>query len=146
AKMVAELPESVRVFYRHRAQNTSRKAGNIADFCSRWGEHYKYMIVLDADSVMAGDTLVEMVRRMEADDELGILQAPPTPVNRQSFFARMQQFAAKMYGPVFLEGFALWSQCDGNYWGHNAIIRVQPFMEHCDLPVLPGDGPLGGEI
>lgn len=146
AKLVADLPERVRVFYRHRPKNVSRKAGNIADFCSRWGEHYKYMVVLDADSVMAGDTFVELVRRMEADDEIGILQAPPTPVNRISFFARMQQFAAQMYGPVFLEGFALWSQCDGNYWGHNAIIRVQPFMEHCDLPILPGDGPLGGEI
>jgi membrane glycosyltransferase len=146
AKLHAELPATVRLFYRHRTQNTHRKAGNIADFCTRWGEHYKYMVVLDADSVMAGATLVEMVHRMETDDGLGILQAPPRPVNRQSLFARMHQFAACVYSPVFLEGFALWSQCDGNYWGHNAIIRVQPFMEHCDLPILPGDGPLSGEI
>lgn len=104
------------------------------------------MVVLDADSVMAGETLVEMVRRMERESDVGILQVPPLPVNRRSFFARLQQFAAHVYGPLFLEGFALWSQEDGNYWGHNAIIRVQPFMEHCDLPVLPGDGPLGGEI
>lgn len=145
AQMVSDLPNA-RVFYRHRPQNTSRKAGNIADFCNRWGDRYKYMIVLDADSVMAGATLVEMVRRMEADPEIGILQVPPTPVNRQSFFARMQQFAAHVYGPVFIEGFALWSQRDGNYWGHNAIIRIAPFMEHCDLPILPGDGPMGGEI
>jgi membrane glycosyltransferase len=95
---------------------------------------------------MAGTTLVEMVRRMEADPEIGILQVPPTPVERRSFFARLQQFAARVYGPVFLEGFALWSQCDGNYWGHNAILRLAPFAKHCDLPVLPGDGPLGGEI
>ncbi|RCS46043.1 glucans biosynthesis glucosyltransferase MdoH [Bremerella cremea] len=146
AKLVIDLPEHCRVYYRHRAKNTSRKAGNIADFCQRWGDHYPYMTVLDADSVMSGETLVEMVRRMENDPQIGILQVPPTPVNRQSFFARTQQFAAQVYGRVFLEGFALWSECDGNYWGHNAIIRIKPFMEHCDLPVLPGNGPLGGEI
>lgn len=146
AKLVIDLPDDCQVFYRHRPKNSSRKAGNIADFCQRWGEHYPYMVVLDADSVMAGETLVEMVRRMENDPKIGILQVPPTPVNRQSFFARTQQFAAQVYGRVFLEGFALWSECDGNYWGHNAIIRIQPFMQHCDLPVLPGSGPLGGEI
>jgi membrane glycosyltransferase len=145
-KLVAQVPGPCRVFYRHRPKNVSRKAGNIADFCGRWGEHYKYMIVLDADSVMGGETLVELVRRMERDPQIGILQAPPKPVGRQSLFARMQQFAAHMYGPVFLEGFALWSECDGNYWGHNAIIRIRPFMEHCELPILPGEGPLGGEI
>lgn len=146
AKLVIDLPEQCRVYYRHRAKNTSRKAGNIADFCQRWGDHYPYMTILDADSVMSAETLIEMVRRMENDSQIGILQVPPTPVNRQSFFARTQQFAAQVYGRVFLEGFALWSECDGNYWGHNAIIRVKPFMEHCDLPVLPGNGPLGGEI
>jgi membrane glycosyltransferase len=146
ARLVSEVPSDSRVFYRHRPQNRRRKAGNIADFCCRWGEHYPYMIVMDADSVMAGETLVEMVRRMERDPTIGILQVPPTPVNRESFFARMQQFAAQLYGPVFLEGFHLWSQCDGNYWGHNAAIRIKPFMEHCDLPLLPGEGPLGGEI
>jgi membrane glycosyltransferase len=133
-------------FYRHRPKNVSRKAGNIADFCRRWGSNYRFMTVLDADSIMAGATLVEMVRRMQRDPQLGILQVPPLPVNRQSLFARVQQFAARVYGQVFLEGFALWSQCDGNYWGHNAILRTRPFMDHCDLPVLPGDGPLGGEI
>jgi membrane glycosyltransferase len=146
AKMAVDLPAEVRVFYRHRPENTCRKAGNIAEFCRRWGGLYKYMIVLDADSVMEGATLVELVRRMETDAELGILQAPPRPVARQSFFARLLQFAADTYGPVFLEGFALWSQCDGNYWGHNAIIRIRPFMDYCDLPILPGAGPLGGEI
>lgn len=90
AKLVAESAVDSRVFYRHRAKNLSRKSGNIADFCTRWGDHYPYMIVLDADSVMDGRTLVEMVRRMERNPEIGILQVPPTPVNRQSVFARMQ--------------------------------------------------------
>src|SRR5581483_2414338 len=146
AKLAVDVPAEVRVFYRHRPENTGRKAGNVADFCRRWGGLYRYLIVLDADSLMEGATMVELVRRMEAGPAIGILQAPPRPVARHTFFARLVQFAAHVYGPVFLEGFALWSQCDGNYWGHNAILRLRPFMEHCDLPVLPGDGPLGGEI
>lgn len=146
ARWARESAAGPRVYYRHRARNVGRKAGNIAEFCRRWGGAYRYLVVLDADSVMTGETLIEMVRRMERDPGIGILQVPPTPVNRQSFFARLQQFASRVYGPVFLEGFALWSQCDGNYWGHNAILRVKPFTDHCELPVLPDDGPLGGEI
>ncbi|HZZ79666.1 MAG TPA: glucans biosynthesis glucosyltransferase MdoH [Gemmataceae bacterium] len=137
---------SSQIFYRHRAKNVKRKAGNIGDFCERWGHRYRYMVVLDADSVMSGATLVEMVHRMEVDPDIGILQVPPVPVNRVSLFARCQQFAAYVYGPVFLEGFAWWSHADGNYWGHNAIIRVEPFTRHCDLPTLPGAPPFGGEI
>ena len=146
AALVAEHRAGSRVFYRRRPKNTSRKAGNIADFCTRWGAHYSYMIVLDADSLMEGQTLCEMARRMDADAELGILQVPPTPINRLSFFARLQQFAARIYGPVFIQGFATWAHYDSNYWGHNAIIRIEPFMKHCGLPVLPGKAPLGGEI
>ncbi|QDT54866.1 Glucans biosynthesis glucosyltransferase H [Caulifigura coniformis] len=146
AALVSEGRSGARVFYRRRPKNTSRKAGNIADFCTRWGAHYSYMIVLDADSLMEGETFCEMARRMDADAELGILQVPPTPINRMSFFARLQQFAARLYGPVFIQGFATWAHYDSNYWGHNAIIRIEPFMKHCGLPVLPGKAPLGGEI
>ena len=140
-----ECPD-VGVFYRRRPENKSRKSGNISDFCQRWGASYDYMIVLDADSIMDGETLVELVRRMDADPELGILQVPPKPVNRLSLFARLQQFAASVYGPVFIRGFSAWTGRDGNYWGHNAIIRIKPFMRYCDLPTLPGEAPLGGEI
>lgn len=134
------------VYYRRRHRNLHRKAGNISDWCRRWGAHYKYFLILDADSVMAGVTLVEMTRRMEADDRIGILQAPPMPVNRGSLFARCQQFAASVYGEIFTTGFALWTQVDGNYYGHNAIIRTEAFIKYCGLPDLPGKAPLGGEI
>jgi len=146
ARLVAEHGSQPRVFYRRRPRNISRKAGNIADFCTRWGSEYEYMIVLDADSVMEGATLVEMVRRMDADRQLGILQVPPTPVNRLSMFARLQQFASRLYSDIFIRGFCSWAHFDSNYWGHNAIIRVQSFIKHCGLPTLPGKGPLGGEI
>lgn len=135
-----------RIFYRHRPKNVARKAGNIADFCERWGGNYAYMIVLDADSLVVGRTMIELTRRMDADDRLGILQVPPVPIGRHSLFARIQQFSAAAYGRLFVEGFAAWAGSDGNYWGHNAILRVEPFLRHCDLPLLPGKAPLGGEI
>ncbi|MCC9657882.1 glucans biosynthesis glucosyltransferase MdoH [Rhodopirellula halodulae] len=134
------------VYYRHRRENISRKAGNIADFCRRWSDPYDFMIVLDADSLLEPETMTEMVRRMRDDERLGILQVPPTPIGRESLFARLQQFAAAAYGPVFCEGFDAWAGEQGNYWGHNAIIRVEAFCDCCDLPVLPGQAPLGGEI
>jgi membrane glycosyltransferase len=146
AQLNRAIGSDSRVYYRHRAKNVARKSGNIADFCERWGAAYRYMIVLDADSVMSGETIVEMVRRMEQDSELGILQTPPVPVNRGSLFARCQQFASAVYGPIFLDGFAWWTGDEGNYWGHNAIIRLDTFIKACGLPKLSGSGPLGGEI
>ncbi len=146
SELVERLVPHANVFYRHRAKNVARKAGNIADFCSRWGSRYRYMIVLDADSLVAAETMVTLVQRMDADEQLGILQVPPTPIGRHSLFARLQQFSAHLYGPTFVAGFARWAGDDGNYWGHNAIIRIKPFLRHCALPVLPGAAPLGGEI
>ncbi|MBV07925.1 glucans biosynthesis glucosyltransferase MdoH [Rubinisphaera sp.] len=137
---------TVNIYYRRRLKNAQRKAGNIADFCQRWGSSYDFMLVLDADSVMAGETIVEMVRRMAADPKLGILQVSPRPFNRHSLFARLQQFSAAAYGPLCVRGFCSWTGVDGNYWGHNALIRIRPFIDHCHLPILPGPRPLGGEI
>src|SRR5690606_5346762 len=139
-------PSAGQIFYRRRPYNTARKSGNIADFCGRWGRLYEFMVTMDADSLMLGETLVEMVRRMQADEKLGILQAPPKPVNGDSLFARIQQLARAAYGPIFTVGFARWTGIDGNYCGHNAITRTAAFMEHCGLPHLPGEAPMGGEI
>ncbi|MCC6682129.1 MAG: glucans biosynthesis glucosyltransferase MdoH [Phycisphaeraceae bacterium] len=138
-------PDAV-VHYRRREQNTGGKSGNLDEFCHRCRQQYECMLVLDADSVMTGPTIVEMARRMRGDPKLGILQAPLKPVGRHSLFARMQQFAASVYAEVYTAGFALWTQSDSNYFGHNALIRLQPFVEHCELPTLPGDPPLGGQI
>ncbi len=146
SRLMESVESRCAVYYRHRSDNVGRKAGNIADFCERWGSGYAFMIVLDADSLVAGHTMVEMLRRMQADDRLGILQAPPLPVGRESLFARLQQFAAQLYGPVFATGFQVWAGDQGNYWGHNAILRVDAFRECCDLPLLPGEAPLGGHI
>ena len=135
-----------KIFYRRRRVRLARKSGNVADFCRRWGRQYRYMIMLDADSIMAGATLVRLVRMMERRPDAGMIQTAPTAVNRRSLFARVQQFASRVYGPMFAAGLHFWQLGDGQYWGHNTIIRIAPFMDHCALPRLPGKPPLGGEI
>nr|WP_245427329.1 glucans biosynthesis glucosyltransferase MdoH [Roseiarcus fermentans] len=135
-----------RIYYRRRRKNTSRKAGNIADFVTRWGGRYAHMLVLDADSVMSGDAVVRLAAAMEADPDSGIIQSLPMIVNRNTLFARLQQFAARITGPVFAAGLTAWMGRDGNYWGHNAIIRTRAFADHCGMPDLPGRPPFGGHI
>ena len=135
-----------RIFYRRRRVNLKRKSGNIADFCRRWGKNYRYMIVFDADSVMAGETLVRMVQAMERHPKVGILQTAPLAVNRETLIARTQQFANHVYSSMFAAGLHFIQLGDSHFWGHNAIIRVEPFMQHCGLPELPGKPPRGGFI
>ena len=135
-----------RIFYRKRRQAINRKSGNVADFLRRWGRNYRYMVVLDADSLMTGQALVRLVALMEKNPAVGIIQTAPRIVNGETLYGRIQQFANRLYSPLFLAGLNYWQQHDGNYWGHNAIIRVQPFIEHCCLPDLPGREPFGGRI
>ena len=132
--------------YRRRTSNAGRKVGNLADFCTRWGAAYDYMVVLDADSLMGAGTLATLIGLMDANPRAGIVQTVPYAVGRETLFARMQQFSARLYTPMLVEGLTFWQGADGNYWGHTAIIRVAPFMAHCELPVLPGREPFGGEI
>ena len=135
-----------RVFYRWRQHRIKRKSGNIADFCRRWGSRYRYMVVLDADSVMSGDCLTTLVRLAEANPDAGIIQTAPRATGRDTLYARMQQFATRMYGPLFTAGLHYWQLGESHYWGHNAILRVAPFIRHCALERLPGKGALSGEI
>jgi membrane glycosyltransferase len=139
------MPQA-RLYYRHRRRNTSRKAGNIADFVGRWGGAYEHMVVLDADSLMTGDAIVRLAAAMEADPDAGIIQTLPLIINRNTLFARVQQFAARIAGPVVAAGLSAWMGRDGNYWGHNAIIRTQAFAAHAGLPDLRGRPPFGGHI
>lgn len=141
-----ELSDPSRVFYRNRRDNVERKPGNIADFCAQWGGRYRYMIVFDTDSLMTGKSLINMVRLMERHPNAGIIQTPPMPVNRQSLLGRLLQFTMRAYGPLLIRGLNFLQAGEGCYWGHNAIIRVVPFVEHCRLPKLPGKGPLAGSI
>jgi len=143
AEMQSDQPA---IHYRHRANNVGRKSGNIGDFLTRWGLDYQYFVILDADSTMEGRTLVELATRMDGNKRLGILQAPPIPEGNHSLWARSQQFSARAYGPLFNFGLNAFCGPDGNYWGHNAMIRTQAFLRHCGLSILPGPEPLGGEV
>ncbi|MGH8275010.1 MAG: glucans biosynthesis glucosyltransferase MdoH [Gammaproteobacteria bacterium] len=146
AELVRELGAAGRIHYRRRRVNLHHKSGNIADFMRRWGSLYRYFLILDADSLMAGKTIVRMVRLMELHEEVGILQAPPTIVSAHSPFARVQQFANRLYSPLFSTGLAALQLGDGAYWGHNAIIRTRAFMEHCAIASLRGIGLFRGAV
>jgi membrane glycosyltransferase len=126
-----------RIFYRKRRVSRNSKSGNVADFCRRWGARYRYMIVLDADSVMTGRLLARLVAMMEQNPRVGLIQTGPQLAFGRTFFRRIQQFAARLYAPLFAAGSNYWHLFGANYWGHNAIIRLQPFIESCDLPDLP---------
>ncbi len=136
----------IEVYYRLRARRTDRKAGNVADFCRRWGKDYRYMVVLDADSVMSGDCLVSMVKLMEANPTAGIIQTATQSIGHVTLHARTQQFASRVTGRLFTLGMQFWQMGDSHYWGHNAIIRIEPFMQHCALARIKGTGGLSGSI
>jgi membrane glycosyltransferase len=134
------------VWYRRRWQNIARKSGNLEDFVTRWGGRYDHMIVLDADSLIDAPTLQRLAQAMQTDPDLGILQTAPQLIGARTFFGRLQQFAACVYGPVITRGLAAWSGDSSNYWGHNAIIRVAAFAQNCGLPTLSGRKPFGGFV
>jgi membrane glycosyltransferase len=144
--LVKRVPASERIYYRRRADNVGRKAGNIAEFVRSWGGAYDHMIVLDADSIMSGSALVTLTQLMEAHPEVGVIQALPLLTGRDTLFARILQFAVRVSGPMFASGIAFWQLGEANYWGHNAILRMKPFADYCALPKLPGKPPFGGEI
>lgn len=135
-----------RIHYRRRKHRTKKKSGNVMDFCRRWGKRHPYMVVLDADSLMTGDTLVRLVDAMERNERVGLIQTPLYTVGLDTLYARGQQFVNRLYGPVFFAGLHWWWLGESQYWGHNVIIRTQAFMAHCHLPKLEESGKLGGEI
>jgi len=145
---LASQPEQpqIEVYYRLRKRRTDRKAGNVADFCRRWGKDYRYMVVLDADSVMSGDCLVSMVKLMEANPTAGIIQTATQAIGHVTLHARAQQFGSRVTGRLFTLGMQFWQMGESHYWGHNAIIRVEPFMQHCALAHIEGTGGMAGSI
>ncbi|MCB1514897.1 MAG: glucans biosynthesis glucosyltransferase MdoH [Hyphomicrobiaceae bacterium] len=135
-----------RIVYRRRTDNKGFKAGNVRDFCDRWGHDYELMLPLDADSLMAGDVIVKMARMMQAHPKLGILQSLVVGMPSSSAFARIFQFGMRHGMRSYTMGQAWWTGECGPFWGHNAFVRIKPFVEDCDLPMLPGKPPLGGHV
>jgi membrane glycosyltransferase len=146
ADLKAKAGHFLPLHYRRRSRNTGFKAGNLRDFCETHGHAFDFMIVLDADSLMTGRRLVELVRTMEANPSLGILQTLVVGLPALSPFARIFQFGMRHGMRVYTMGSAWWQGDSGPYWGHNAIIRLRPFIEHCRLPALKGQPPFGGPV
>ncbi|MCK1636268.1 glucans biosynthesis glucosyltransferase MdoH [Bradyrhizobium sp. 157] len=145
-KLRQDVGSTAAIFYRHRPENTARKSGNIEEWVRRFGSNYECMLILDADSLMTGDSIVRLVAAMETHPKAALIQTLPVIVNARSLFARWQQFAGRLYGPMLAAGIAWWHGSEGNYWGHNAIIRVRAFAQHAGLPELRGRKPFGGHI
>ena len=145
AQTMADFP-AMALYYRRRAFNTGRKAGNIGDFLDASGTGFDFAVVLDADSLMSGAAIRRLIRTMEDSPRVGLLQTVSYASGRTTLFARIQQFAVRLYAPLALRGLHYWQGPEGSYWGHNAIFRIAPFRTHCRLPVLPGRPPFGGEI
>jgi membrane glycosyltransferase len=135
-----------RIFYRRRPKNVARKSGNIAEWVTRFGGAYAQFLILDADSLMNGETLVRLAGAMEQHPDVGLIQTLPIIIGATTLFARVQQFAGRVYGPLIAHGIAWWHGSEGNYWGHNAIIRTRAFAECAGLPELTGRKPFGGPI
>ncbi|NRB17172.1 MAG: glucans biosynthesis glucosyltransferase MdoH [Rhodobacteraceae bacterium] len=132
----AMMPPGLKLYYRRRDRNTDRKVGNIADWVSRWGAGYEAMLVLDADSLMTGRAITRLVNALSRDPGAGLIQSYPQLIGAQSVFGRMQQFANGVHGAALAEGLARWVGQQGNYWGHNAIIRTRAFATCAGLPHL----------
>ncbi len=140
AALTSRWRDRVAVTYRHRALNTGYKAGNIRDFCERWGGQYDFAVTLDADSLMTSGAVLRLVRIMQADPRLGILQGLVVGLPSTSAFARVFQFGMRLGMRSYTIGSAWWQGDCGPYWGHNAVLRLAPFIAHCALPVLSRDG------
>jgi membrane glycosyltransferase len=134
------------VTYRRREINTAFKSGNIADFCARWGANHEFALTLDADSFMPAHGVLRLVRIAQANPRLGILQTLIVGLPSASLFARVFQYGMRFGMRSYTLGAAWWQGDCGPYWGHNALIRLAPFIAHCQMPVLPGKGPLSGVI
>jgi membrane glycosyltransferase len=135
-----------RVVYRRRLTNLGFKAGNVTDFCTEFGKNYEFMVLLDADSLMSGDTIVQLVQIMQNQPQLGILQSLMVGVLCSTLFAHIFEFGHRHAWRCSIAGAAWWQGDRCQSWGHNAVIRLAPFMKYCEMPFLPGEGPFGGHI
>jgi membrane glycosyltransferase len=146
AALAAAWRDRLAVTYRRRTVNTGFKAGNIRDFCERWGDRHDFAVTLDADSFMTAAAILELVRIMQANPRLGILQSLVVGLPSTSAFARIFQFGMRLGMRSYTTGSAWWQGDCGPYWGHNAILWLEPFIKHCRLPPLPQQGVLGGPV
>jgi membrane glycosyltransferase len=129
-------PDHQRIIYRRRTNNAGFKAGNVRDFAVRWGPGFELMLSLDADSLMTGEAIVDLVRIMQKYPRIGILQSLVVGTPSSSAFARMFQFGMRLGMRTYTMGQAWWVGDCGPFWGHNAVVRLKPYVDECRLDGL----------
>ncbi len=134
----SEATHGFDIHYRRRARNMDKKTGNLTDWIENWGAAFEAMLILDADSLMSGAAIRKLAHELSANPQAGLIQSIPHLIGAQSLFGRMQQFSNSVYGWLLAEGLAVWTQSEGNYWGHNAIMRTLAFADSARLPYLRG--------
>jgi membrane glycosyltransferase len=145
-ELAAAWRDRIGVTYRRRAENAGFKAGNLHDFCDRWGDRHDLAVTLDADSFMPADAILRMVRVMQAAPEIGILQGLVVGMPSTSAFVRIFQFGMRLGMRSYTLGSAWWQADCGPHWGHNSVLRLKPFAAHCRIPPIAGRGPLAGPV
>jgi membrane glycosyltransferase len=140
SELIANWRDRIVISYRRRTVNVGFKAGNIREFCERWGSRHEFAVTLDADSYMSADAIIRLVRIMQVDPRIGILQGLVVGLPSTSLFARIFQFGMRLGMRSYTIGSAWWQSDCGPYWGHNAALRLEPFIKHCQLPLLAGGG------
>ena len=125
------------LFYRHRSTNTDYKAGNLRQWVCGWGAGYDAMLVLDADSLMRADAIVNLTDTLARNPGLGLVQGASQVFRGRRLFARLQQFSSAAYGRLSAHALGVFCGFEGNYFGHNAIIRTRAFATCAGLPELP---------
>ena len=140
-----DYPE-IRLYYTHRSNPIGYKGGNIRHFTRLWHDRADYFVVLDSDSLMSGEQIIRFIRLMETNPKIGILQSMTVALPGKSLFNQIFRFGLRQRMRLYTLGNAWWQGPEGEYWGHNAVVRMKPFYENCRLPVLSGGPPWGGFI
>jgi membrane glycosyltransferase len=137
---------SGRLFLVRRSERTGYKAGNVANFLRLHGADYEFMLVLDADSVMTGERIRRLIRKLEQRPRTALIQSLMTIYRARTLFARIMQSSQNPQSALYSAGLRWLLGPEGIYWGHNALMRIQPFAEHAMLPVYPWPAPQGGPV
>lgn len=149
ATVVAALRQAqpgLSIAYRRRAMNSDYKSGNIRDWVQTYGAMHEAMLILDADSVMGPESVLQMADALAQEPGLGLIQTVPRVLPGHTLWQGLQSFASEVYGVNMGRGFAVWAGVTGNFLGHNALVRTRAFAASAGLPHLPGRAPRGGVI
>lgn len=141
AEKLKDMYPETNFIYRHRIYNGEAKLGNISDFIKRFSPNYKFMMMLDADSIVPGKSMIDMARIMEGSERIGIVQANLSMVMRNTLYARISKFISSFSLTIGFFGQYYFYMGKSYYYGHNAMIRTAAFAEHCALPILKKKGP-----